>query len=472
MRKRYITIMVALMLLPLMAGAQALKGSYFLDGSLQRNRLNPAFAPRAGYFGIPVISNFGIGAYGNIGPADFLYPKNGELYSFLNQNVTLAEFSKNLPKRPMIDMEFDTDILNFGFFTKGGGFWNVDMGFRFDGQLGLPRDFLIFLKQGMAADEQYYSLKGFEMYQTSSVYASIGHSRDLSNLVEGLRVGGKFRMFIPFEHIGMTMGESNITMSKDKWVVNSAASGVVASSFFDVNPEALGGESESGFIESDMADLGAAGFGFSFDLGAEYKLNIGSVVDGMTFSLSVIDLGGYFFKKETITGLESGGTAVYEGLKSLDLGEDMDLSEGTEAIQNEFLSLANLKEANEPMYTSTGTNTRIYAGVEYPFLRDRMSVGLLYSGKFGYSKMINDLTVSYNLNPCKWFNLGVNWSFLNAYKTLGWIIEFSPKSGVDFFVGSDYTFLEVMPTAFLPVDKMWVNARFGLSFMLGGKKKN
>ena len=173
MRKRYITIMVALMLLPLMAGAQTLKGSYFLDGSLQRNRLNPAFAPRANYFGLPVISNLGVGLHGNVGPADFLYPKNGELYTFLNQNVTLAEFSKNLPKRPLIDMEFDTDILNFGFFTKGGGFWNFDMGVRLDGQIGLPRDLLIFMKQGMAADEQVYSLKGFDMYQTSSVLTDI-----------------------------------------------------------------------------------------------------------------------------------------------------------------------------------------------------------------------------------------------------------------------------------------------------------
>ena len=89
--------------------------------------------------------------------------------------------------------------------------------------------------------------------------------------------------------------------------------------------------------------------------------------------------------------------------------------------------------------------------------------------KFGYSKMINDLTVSYNLNPCKWFNFGLNWSFLNSYKTMGWIIEFTPKKGVDFFIGSDYTFFEVMPKVFLPVDKLWVNARFGLSFMIGGK---
>ena len=469
MRKRYITLVTALLLLPLMAGAQALKGSYFLDGSLQRNRLNPAFTPRANYFGIPVISNLGVGVYGNVGPADFLYPKNGQLYTFLNQNVTVEEFSRNLPKRPVVDMEFDTDILNFGFFTKDGNFWNVDMGIKVDGQIGLPRDLLIFAKQGMAADGQTYSLKGFEMYQTSSVYASVGHSRDLSDIVDGLKVGAKFRMYFPIEHIGLTMGDSYLTLNQDKWTVNSSASGAVAASFLKVNPEALSGDSDQDFLELNTGSVGPAGFGFAFDLGAEYELNIDSPVDGMRFSLSVLDLGGYFFGNNKLQGLVSSGSADYEGIKDIELGGDMKIDETVSALTDEFLALANLKETAAP-YRSVGVGTKIYAGVEYPFLRDMMSVGLLYSGKFGYSKMINDLTVSYNLNPCKWFNLGVNWSFLNSYKTMGWIMEFSPKAGVDFFIGSDYTFFEVMPDMFLPVDKVWMNARFGLSFMIGGKK--
>ena len=98
-----------------------------------------------------------------------------------------------------------------------------------------------------------------------------------------------------------------------------------------------------------------------------------------------------------------------------------------------------------------------------------MSVGLLYSGKFGYSKGINELTLSYNLNPNKWFNLGLSYSFLNAPKTLGWILEFTPKKGTNFFIGSDYTFFTVMPDIYLPVDKLWVNMRFGLSFMIGSQ---
>ena len=469
MRRRYILMIVAFMLLPLMAGAQALKGSYFLDNSLYRNRLNPAFAPRASYFSLPVISNFGVGVYGNIGPADFLYPKNGELYTYLNQNVTVHEFAKNLPKRPVIDIDVDTDILNFGFFTAKDSFWSFDLGLRVDGQIGLPRDLFMFAKQGMTETDQVYSLTGFDIYQTSSVYASIGHSHDFSWLLKGLKVGGKLRFFLPLEHIGMSLGESTLALGQDSWKVNTEAYGVIAAPFMDLNPDALGGDSESEFLTTDMGTLGPAGFGFSFDLGAEYKLSIGSVVDGLTVSLSALDLGSYFFRKENISAFESKGEALYEGIKDIELGGDAKLDESLDVIVDEFLALANLQEAQAPAYTTIGTRAKLYAGVEYPFLKDKMSVGLLYSGKFGYSKAINDLTVSYNLNPNKWFNMSLNWSFLNAWKTLGWMVEFTPKAGLNFFLGSDYTFFEVTPKMPIPVDKLWMNARFGLSFMIGNK---
>lgn len=466
-RRNILLLIVAMMLLPMMMGAQALKGSYFLDNSLLRNRMNPAFAPRANYFSIPVISNFGVGVYGNVGPADFLYPKNGELYTFLHSNVSVEEFSKNLPKRPALDLDVDTDILNFGFFTAKDSFWSVDLGLRVDGHVGLPRDFFVLAKEGMSSPDQVYTLSGFDFFQTSSLYASVGHSRDFSWLVKGLKVGAKVRAFVPFEHIGMSLGESTLALGQDAWKVKTNAYGVMAASFLELNPDAMNGDSDKEMIEMTSDNMGPAGFGLSFDIGAEYKLQIGSVVDGMTFSFSALDLGSMFFKKDYVQGFESSGEATYEGMKDIDLGGDM--SESMDALMDEFLALANLQEAKTPKYTSIGTRAKIFAGVEYPFLKDKMSVGLLYSGKFGYSKPINELTLSYNLNPSKGFNFGINYSFLNAHKTLGWILEFTPKKGTNFFVGSDYTFFSVIPDYFIPVDKLWMNMRFGLSFMIGSQ---
>ena len=469
MRKRYLTIVLALLLLPMSIGAQALKGSYFLDNSLTRTKLNPAFAPRANYFGLPVLSNIGIGLYGNIGPADFLYPIDGNLYTYLNQMVSVEEFSKNLAKRPGMDFEVDLDILGFGFYTSKEAFWSFDMGLKLDGRFGVPRDLFMFTKQGMPDPEQVYSLSDFNIYQTSSLYASIGHSRDLSRWVKGLRAGAKFRFYVPVDHIGMTLGDSQLALTQDKWTVKTDASAVVAASFLKLHPEALTGDSDANLLDMNFSNLGPAGFGFAFDLGAEYRLSVGSVVDGMTFSLAATDLGGYFFKG--VQQFSSKGEASYEGLKDIELGGEMEMMENINALMDEFLALANLEEVNGTGSYSITTGPKLFVGVEYPFLKDKMSAGLLYSAKFGYSRMINELTLSYNINPAKWFNFGVNWSFLNAYKTLGWMMEFTPKAGVNFFIGSDYTFLEVMPKYYLPVDKFWVNARLGLTFALGTKHR-
>lgn len=462
MSKRYITIVIALMLLPMTMGAQALKGSYFLDNSFSRTRLNPAFAPRANYFNLPVISNVGIGLYGDVGPATFLYPVNGQLYTFLNQNVSVEQFSKNLVAKPGFNLDFDTELLSFGFYTSKKAFWSVDVGLKVDAELGIPRDLFIFLKQGMPNPEQEYSLSGFNFYETASAYASIGHSRDLSHLLKGLRVGGKARVYLPINHIGATLGNSKLVLNQDQWAVHTDASVVSAASFLKFNAEP-----DQPLFEMNPSQIGLAGLGFALDLGAEYKLSVGSVVDGMTFSLAVTDLGAYKFSG--VQKFASKGDAVYEGIKDIELTGGVNVSDAINGIMEEFLGLANIEETESFESYKLSTGPKFYAGVEYPFLKDKMSVGMLYSGRKGYEKMINDLTFSYNLTPAKWFNLGVNWSCLNAWKTLGWVMEITPKAGMNFFVGSDYTFLEVMPDLYLPVDKLWVNARFGLTFMLGSK---
>ncbi|MGM9748992.1 MAG: DUF5723 family protein [Candidatus Cryptobacteroides sp.] len=469
--RKYHIILLCLLMMPLTLGAQTLRGSYFLDNSLARTKLNPAFSPRANYFSIPVLGNTGVGIYSNVGVANFLFPMDGQLYTYLNQNVSADQFLKGLPTYPSFDLSFDTDLINFGFYTSPEAFWSFESGVTVDGTIGIPRDFLEFTKRGMSAGEATtYSLKGFNVFANASIYAAVGHSRDLSEYVEGLRVGAKLKFYIPVAYVGLDLENSTMTFSGDKWMVNTDATGTIASSFLRLTPPAKAGEAPG--FDINTSKIGPAGFGIGVDLGAEYRLSIGSVVDGLTFSASVLDLGGYFFGKDKVQNLASKGSAAFEGFNDITFDENTKFDELLEGVKNDFLALADFEEVAGGSF-SLGTRTTFNLGVEYPFLNDKMSVGLLYTLKSKYNRnLFNELTVSYNLNPCKWFNFGLNWSFLNSYKTLGWIIEFTPKAGVDFFIGSDYTFFEVMPKIPLPIDKVWTNARFGLSFMLGSKHRD
>ena len=96
MKKNYIIAALVFIMLPVMAGAQVLKGSYFLDNSVNAHKLNPAFAPRANYFQLPVIGNLGAGAYTNLDMGTFLYPlDNGKLGTFLHPEVSMKKFERS-----------------------------------------------------------------------------------------------------------------------------------------------------------------------------------------------------------------------------------------------------------------------------------------------------------------------------------------------------------------------------------------
>ena len=124
---------------------------------------------------------------------------------------------------------------------------------------------------------------------------------------------------------------------------------------------------------------------------------------------------------------------------------------------------------------SRSTLPSFYLGAEMPFLNNKMSVGALYSARKSYVATRNELTLSYNLTPAKWFALGVNYSFLNTTKTLGWILELTPKAGPNFFIGSDYMFLEwakspdFVELEYIPMSWRF-NLHFGLAIALGTGK--
>ena len=113
MKKKDILIVLVLLMMPFLAGAQALKGSYFLDSSLNRHEMNPAFAPRANYVQLFGIGNFGVGEMTNLDLPSFLYPVDGKLATFLHPDVSVKQFDRTFPKHPHFDVNFDATLLGF-----------------------------------------------------------------------------------------------------------------------------------------------------------------------------------------------------------------------------------------------------------------------------------------------------------------------------------------------------------------------
>lgn len=486
MKKRYIAIAVLLLLMPLLSGAQALKGSYFMDNSVNRHRMNPAFTPRANYLQLPVIGNIAFGAGTNLDLASFFYPKNGEVLTFLHKDVSVEEFQKNFPKHPHLDMDFNTNVLSFGFYTKNKAFWNFDLDMRVMADVDLPADLFLFLKKGTGTTGQSFNVGNVNMYATGAVQAAIGYSRDI---IEGLRVGAKARVVAPLAYAGLNLEKVTLTTGQDKWNISTEGHAYAAMQGLNVSLPEPNSVPEVGFnLNSLLANKVIAGLGYSFDLGVEYKFETRGFFNGFRVSAAVTDLGQIHYNSDAVSAFKSNGSVDWTGFQNVSL-DNTDFQASLDSFMEEAEGLLNLEEELPGKSFTRSTMPRVYAGLEIPFMWKRMSVGILYSARKSHSYLRQELTASFNVKALKWLALNANYSFLNTKGTVGGMLELTPKAGPNFYIGFDYFPFAVAETPYLENlmgeapslfksmgFESWVlpmslrlNLHFGISFALGSK---
>lgn len=435
MKKRYIAIAVLLLLMPLLAGAQALKGSYFIDNSLNRHRMNPAFTPRANYFQFGGIGNMSIGMGTNLDMASFLYPRDGQLLTFLHKDVSVEEFQKNFPKHPHLDMEYNTSILSFGFFTKQKSFWNFDLDMRLTADMDLPSDLFLFLKKGAGTTGETFNIGNVNVYTAGALQAALGYSRDI---FEGFRVGVKARVIAPLMYAGLNLEKVTLTTDKEKWNISTEGHAYAAMQGLDVTlPEPNTAPSVAFDLNRMLANKALAGMGYSFDLGVEYRYDMEGFFNGFRVSAAVTDLGMVHYNKDAVSAFKSNGSVDWVGFQNIS-PDNTDFEATLDSFMKDAEGLLNLEEELDGKAFTRSTMPRFYAGVELPFMWNRMSLGLLYSARKSHSYLRQELTASLNLKLLKWLALGANYSFLNTKGTVGGLLEFTPKVGPTFYIGFDY----------------------------------
>ena len=475
MKKINIKILVALvgLIASAAANAQALKGSYFLDSSLNRHELNPAFAPRAGYFQLLGIGNSGVYMGTNVDMPSLLYPKDGKLLTFLHPDVSMKQFDRAFPNHPNFDIEASTTLLGFGFYTKRKGFWTFDLDFKATCDMDIPGDLFRFIKNGTGESGGSYNIGNFNVYSTTGIQASLGFSK---NIMKSLRVGVKARVIAPFQYSALNLENVRLTATEDKWEILTEGYAHVAAQGLDISVPADEAVPEVSFDKYGfVTNYGIAGLGCSFDIGFEYVLNIGSVFDGLSVSAAVTDLGGVRYKPGAVSSYSTKGKVEWKGLRDISVEGDVDIAGMvSDFMEDAQAGLVNLSELDDSKGLVRSTMPRVHVGVEMPFLKKSMSVGLLYSMRKSHSYSRNELTLSYNLTPCKWFALGLNYSFLNTARTMGFIFELTPRIGPAIYFGCDY-----LPVSFASVGSEYgyvkvplafrTNFNIGIALQTGGK---
>lgn len=451
------------------AQAQYLRTSYFMEGASTRVQMNPGLQPTRGYLNLPLIGSFNVTANTNsLGINDFMeITKDGN--DFLNNNTLY----NSLQQDNRLNMNLNTNIMSFGWI-KGKNFWSVNAGLRMDIGAQINKDMFRMMREmngfdieSVAGSKQSYKMGNQSINMNAYAEVGLGFSR---RITEKLSVGARAKMLLGLARTevnieqfdlnldipdvpnvdNMTQEElMNYEFSESDWygkgysynakanVVTTLKGGGMT---FDDNNMING-------FDLDASSFGIAGTGFGIDLGASY-----SILKNLTVSAAVLDLGVMKWNKNNTT------MAEVNGEENVTINAD----NYEQYIGGELLSLDRFdfeKDENADYKTSTKLSTTVLLAAEYGLLNNKLSVGAVYSSRFVQPKTQTELTFLATLRPSNAFNAAISYSpILAGGKSLGLALKLGPL-----FLGTDYMYFGGNSKS--------VNAFFGLSIPLGGKRK-
>lgn len=471
-----VLLAAGLVLLATAAQAQYLRTSYFMEGASTRLQMNPGLQPTRGYFNFPVIGSLNVSASSNVlGTGDIIDVLDGGEDLFTNNKL----FDR-LKDENNLNVNFNTDILSFGWY-HGKGFWSVNVGLRMDVGASLSGDMFKMMRnmngfaiEDLAGTQQKYNIANQKLNVSAYAEVGLGYSRQIT---DKLTVGGRVKVLLGLARAEMKINKFDVDLGIPALPTGIDSDDITSGNYSDYisragefRPEDWYGSHYSyaadasitttlkgggmtfdntGMIDDfdlDAGDLGIAGTGFGIDLGASYK-----VWDNLTVSAAVLDLGFLKWKESATT------IATVEGSENVTI----DSQNYDKYIGGDFLSLERFDFAEgDPKEADLKTrlaSTILLAG-EYALLNNKLSVGAMYTSRFVQPKTLNELTFSATLRPSNALNLAVSYSPIQAAgKSLGVALKLGPL-----FVGTDYMFFGKNSRS--------VNAFFGFSFPMGGKK--
>ncbi|MBO7204462.1 MAG: hypothetical protein J6V29_05850, partial [Bacteroidales bacterium] len=311
------------------------------------------------YFSL-ALGNISVRTKGNVGISNFLYPVgDNKLATFMSGSVDKNEFLNKMPDQARLGFGLDETILATGFRMLGG-FTSIGISMHSSVAMSLPKGFFEFAKGGLSNNA--YSFSGLNINTTNYLAATIGYSHEV---YKGIRVGANFKYLMGLAHADIFVDKLNVEMSENRWYAESHAQAQAA-----LFCEARATMNEKDVINGfELGSISPSSSGFAVDLGVVYDMD--SIVSGLKFSASVVDLG--FIKwKHMMRGQTTPGAKVeFNGFKEVDYN-DMESS-----VNAEFEKLGDdAAKLVEFAYEGTSAaktrlNTTMYLGAEYnmPFYK-------------------------------------------------------------------------------------------------------
>ena len=458
---------------------QGLQSSYFMEGSLFRHELNPAFASLQSYVSMPALGQIGAGARGNLGLSNLFYYRNGKTVTYLHPDVSTMEVLNGINDNNKVQLDVKTQIIGVGF--RGlGGFNTIGLSARVFAGMHVPYDLFALTKD---LQNKSYQIGGVGLLAQGYAELAIGHSHRID---EHWSVGGKFKLLIGAARASADLQELTLDLQgTNQWtasahaVVETNIKGLSTTtahkSYNDPDKNQLKNTATGetyGYETIDkfnMDKAGIGGLGMAVDLGAEY--DFADIVPGLKVSLACLDLG--FINWNVSRMIKNNGERfIFDGFHDIQVngGPGRKASDQADELADRLVDLYRLQDQGDQGSRIHGIGATLNIGCEYALsVYDKLRFGFLSSTRLLGDYTWNEERLSVNYAPADFFDFNINGAVGSFGPSLGWMINLHPV-GFNFFIGMDHT-LGKVSKQFIPLSS---NASFmmGINFPLNRVKKH
>lgn len=454
----------AFCLAPSTANAQNLNSGYFDDGYIFRHNLNPAFSNRQGYFSMPGLGNLNVKVNSSLRLDDVLYDMGGKTVLFVHPNVDAANFLSAVKDKNKISVNVREQILGFAF--KGmGGYNTFEVNARANVNAIIPGSILRLAKEG--GENKTYDIKDLAAHADAYGEIALGHSHRINNR---LNIGVKAKLLLGVGNLDADFSKASLTLGEGEWsaVTNAKIQTSIKKMDYKIEETTRGPEGQKNvhrYVNGvDNTKWGVDGYGFAFDLGAEYKIGKEWVL-----SAALLDLG-YIGWKNNYVASTAGDKSIHTNAYLFNVDEEANNSFENEAdrLAEDLSALYELQDMGDTGKRSRGLTATFNAGVEYiPLFYKKMSLGLMNSTRFGkYGS--TEFRLSANVAPTNIFSVSANVVAGTYGLGVGWLINFHPN-GFSLFLGMDDTPVRLSKQG-VPLSGK-ANVNIGLNFPFGNNKQ-
>jgi hypothetical protein len=462
MTKRFfikLTVAAMLLLTESPAFSQLTNTLFFMKGVPQVYQVNPAFQPGCKFFiGFPGLSPLQARVQNQpLVLSDILYPKGGQLISFLHPSADKQAFLDALNDHNFINADVGVPLASVGFGSPARGrFVAFDITQRVTTSFNYPRDIFRFPLVGPDS-AQNFDFNGFGV--DAMVYTELAMNVS-QKIGDKITVGWRGKILLGQANLSSSKFDVTLATGEQEWNVHSNILMDATLPFLDVKYDAngmidFGKTAMIPNIEKKIPDMvfNPKNLGLAMDIGVDIR-----PTEWLQVSASVVDFGSIKWK-DAVYNLENSADYNFKGV-------EVNLS-GVDPLQPLLDSLDNSFKftASNNAYR-TWLPTKVYLGAAF-YVHPKISFGVLSRSEFYKKNLRQQITVSANLYPIRMISTTFTYSIIEGnYKNLG--LGLALKA----FPFNFYIITDTGPSVyFWPTEAKYLNLRLGMNLMFGCKVK-